>query len=196
MKISFLRSGVIVFFLGFNVPSPVVGMESKAQGERDVDSPKVVRILIAEDDSVTRGIYERFFLNSHYKLTLVEDGSKLCESYVPGKFDLIITDGQMPVMSGYDAVKQLVKKYENNLPPIIAVTADTSVEDKERWGKGVKKLVFKPFTKQSIFKVITDLMNKSSSNEPKSFVAMDELRDTLNDIQRGLSGEDNKETLW
>lgn len=196
MKISFLRSGVIVFFLGFNVPSPVVGMESKAQGESDVDNPKVVRILIAEDDSGTRRIYERFFPNSHYKLTLVEDGSKLCESYVPGKFDLIITDGQMPVMSGYDAVKQLVETYENNLPPIIAVTADTSVEDKGRWGKGVKKLVFKPFTKQSIVKVITDLMNKSLSNEPKSFVAMDELRDTLNDIQRGLSGEDNKETLW
>jgi two-component system chemotaxis response regulator CheY len=71
-----------------------------------------------------------------------------------GKFDLILSDVNMPNMNGLDFVKAVTAKL-GTPPPIVMITTEGSEEVvKEAMSRGAKGYLKKPFTPEKIQEVI------------------------------------------
>jgi|GEM_PF-2309364 len=165
---------VVIFIFSFS--SSVVGMDFDSKEEIEGNhqqTPQPIRVIIAEDEPVAQKIYASIFKTPFYEPTIVNNGSELCRIYAPGLFDLILTDGCMPLMDGYEAITSLVKKYgEGTLPPIIAVSANTSIEDREKFFTAGARIVLpKPIDKTRLLKEINPFFSQLS---PQPLDAMDQ----------------------
>ncbi len=71
------------------------------------------------------------------------DGLELFNS---DKFDLVITDWDMPLMSGLEFVMEVRAKYDKKILPIIMLTANTQADMiKQAIAAGVNDYIGKPF---------------------------------------------------
>ena len=70
--------------------------------EKQVENQKgkELRLLLAEDDAVSRMVVEKLARGKGWKVTVAENGKKAIDVYRKQKFDIIIMDVQMPVMDG------------------------------------------------------------------------------------------------
>ncbi|RYY70452.1 MAG: response regulator, partial [Comamonadaceae bacterium] len=94
-------------------------------------------ILVTDDNlvnvKVACGILDRL----GYDHLNVPDGHQaviaVTEAMASGRrIDAVLMDIHMPVMDGLEATKVILRQFGTNAPPIIALTADASIEDRER----------------------------------------------------------------
>ncbi len=95
--------------------------DDRAPGERV--QPRQ-RILVVDDNEPTRRLYATVLARSGYEVETVEDGEAgwralHAEEHDPANFDLLITDNDMPKLSGLELVKKL-RNARWDLPIILA----------------------------------------------------------------------------
>ena len=86
---------------------------------------------------------------------------KKMEQAVPGQYDLILMDIQMPVMNGYEAAKQIrsLKNRETASVPIVAMTANAFEEDREKsYEAGMNGYLAKPVSAEALINTIDKIM--------------------------------------
>ena len=90
-------------------------------GQEMADHSK--KILIVEDDVAIRCLLEFALLTVGYQVYQASDGAKalmIVKEYTP---DLIITDVKMPVVDGYELIKNLKECPDTSRIPVILMTA-------------------------------------------------------------------------
>jgi CheY-like chemotaxis protein len=119
---------------------------------------KPARILVVDDSQNNRLLYQAYLRSSQYQLTFEEEGKAAVDRFATSDFDLILMDMEMPVMDGLAAtraIRALETERGARLTPIIAVSADVSVEDIERTGDaGCTAYLTKPVSKLNLLRVI------------------------------------------
>jgi len=83
-------------------------------------------------------------------------------------------DCRMPVMDGYEATKAIREQETEKIIPIIALTAISSFEDKQRCiASGMNDVITKPFKKEYLVNILNQWLNSSNQNidESKQFFA-------------------------
>jgi signal transduction histidine kinase/CheY-like chemotaxis protein len=90
------------------------------------------RILVVEDNPTNQKILQRLLLRAGYDCEVVDNGREAIKAAVGRSFDLILMDCHMPEMDGYDATRCIVERMGERAPPIVAVTANASMEDRRR----------------------------------------------------------------
>src|SRR5215471_2671189 len=66
-----------------------------------------MRILIAEDERITRMTLSRQLGSWGHEVTAAEDGQEALEHFTAGEFDIVITDWEMPRLSGVELVGRI-----------------------------------------------------------------------------------------
>ena len=95
-------------------------------------------------------IAETFLTDAGVQITKAYNGKEEVERYLEqpaGTFDAILTDLMMPVMDGYEAVREIRSsgRADAKRIPIIALTANAFLEDAERVKKeGMNEHLPKP----------------------------------------------------
>ncbi|WP_455649705.1 response regulator [Enterocloster citroniae] len=108
------------------------------------------RILMAEDNELNREISLELLISAGAQVETAVNGQECVEFFaqsVPGYFDLILMDIQMPIMNGYDAARQIrtMDRPDALAIPIFAITADAFAEDMEEAKKaGMNSHLAKP----------------------------------------------------
>ena len=110
-------------------------METEQSDEMQVVQQKTkrLRLLLADDDAVSRMIVEIYSKKSGWEIIAVDNGEKAFDLYKQNSFDVVLMDVQMPVMDGFDATKK-IRAFEiarGIHTPIIAITAFAHENDKE-----------------------------------------------------------------
>ncbi|MBE5944955.1 MAG: response regulator transcription factor [Lachnospiraceae bacterium] len=85
------------------------------------------QILIAEDDSELRQLFQRVLTKNGYVVTGVSNGQEALDAVYNGYYDMIISDIMMPVMDGYEMVRNL--REANNNIPVLMITAKGEYDD-------------------------------------------------------------------
>ena len=85
------------------------------------------QILIAEDDSELRQLFQRVLTKNGYAVTGVDNGKEALDALDKGYYDMIISDIMMPVMDGYELVAAL-RESGNNMP-VLMITAKGEYDD-------------------------------------------------------------------
>ena len=111
-------------------------------------SPK---ILIVDDEPINLQILGTFLEKEKFDVSFATSGIRsleLMEQYLP---DLILLDVMMPEMDGFEVSKIIRKKWGNESPPIIFLTARAQSEDIiEGFSSGGVDYVTKPFVHQEL----------------------------------------------
>ena len=91
---------------------------------------KGFKILLVDDEKETLSIVKEYLSKDGYRVTVSESGQKALELTKRDAFDVIITDLNMPEMSGLELLKA-VKKYRAETEVIIVTgygTIETAIE--------------------------------------------------------------------
>jgi DNA-binding response OmpR family regulator len=115
------------------------------------------RILIAEDDVLTKEMLTTFAEMHGYDATAVSDGVDLLNLAADEEFDLIITDLMMANLSGASASEML--KSQGDTTPIIALTA-LSPEEIRLVQDDFIKIYYKPCDFAELFEYVESLIGK------------------------------------
>jgi len=127
------------------------------------------RVLLAEDDEMNRIVAKNILKRMNLTdIQFAENGQEAVDLFKAGQFDLILMDGQMPVMSGLDATVN-IRAYEkaHNLEPIpiVALTAHAMKDDREQFlAKGMDDYITKPLTVSALADVIKRTLPQGYSN--------------------------------
>lgn len=118
------------------------------------------RVLIVDDDSKSRKIFEAILISMDFETVLANDGDEAFEILAEDPyFDLIITDVMMPYMTGFEFSKKLKEYTETKDIPVIATSAfDDWKKAREEQDLIVDGFVAKPIDKETLRKEITRIM--------------------------------------
>jgi len=110
-----------------------------------------MRILVAEDERITRASLVRHLEGWGHSVTAAEDGAKAWEHFQAGGFDIVITDWEMPRLSGPELVKRI---RESAVATYVYVLMLTSRSDKSDIVTGIEAgaddFVSKPFDREEL----------------------------------------------
>lgn len=85
------------------------------------------KILIAEDDSELRQLFQHVLTKNGYAVTGVSNGEEALSAVEASYFDLIISDIMMPKMDGYELVRAL--REAGMTTPVMMITAKDTFDD-------------------------------------------------------------------
>ncbi|OQX79602.1 MAG: hypothetical protein B6D64_04565 [Bacteroidetes bacterium 4484_276] len=118
---------------------------------RDLNKKYPMQVLIAEDNITNQDIAVSILELMGYKPDVAANGLEALNMVEKKKYDIVLMDVMMPEMDGIEATKAIIKKYKDNSPVIIAITAAALTEDKENCFKaGMKDYVSKPFVIENL----------------------------------------------
>lgn len=126
------------------------------------------RVLLAEDDGSARRVLARSLREMGFDVEEAEDGGRLLvaitshykEGRSPLDLDLIVTDVNMPVMSGMDAFKGLRAAHWNT--PVIIVTAFETADVRDVVERLSATLLLKPLDLDVFEATVRDLVSRST----------------------------------
>ena len=127
-----------------------------------MSNPTDMRFLIVDDFSTMRRIVRGLLKEIGYSnADEAEDGSVALNMLRNNKFDFVVSDINMPVMTGFELLNAI--KADNNLKhlPVLMVTAEARKEDIVRAAKdGAAGYIVKPFTKATLEEKVQKIMLK------------------------------------
>lgn len=126
--------------------------EKPARNESDMPSESLdMQILLAEDKLLNQKVVGLILSNAGCKVDFAVNGKETLDFYIPGKYDVILMDIQMPVMDGITAYKELKKKY-GKLCPVIGISANALEGDAEKYlSEGLDDYISKPFKPELLY---------------------------------------------
>lgn len=93
-----------------------------------------------------------------------QDGAEAIKKFQSSKFDIVLTDINMPVLDGLKLIAHLRADPANNDLPLVVITTESAEEDRERALKlGASAYLIKPVKAQEVLETVQSLLNLSTS---------------------------------
>ena len=122
------------------------------------------KILVVEDDKISRRIIREILSRSGYEVFEAEDGAQGLEAFKANKPDLVLTDYQMPVMNGLRVLSEI-----RNLQPAVPVIILTGFGDIALIIKSIQLGAFdfleKPINTPQLKEVVASALNSVISSK-------------------------------
>ena len=156
---------VLVEETGFQKITPeIIVPQAQLPGKKREDKR---RILVAEDDKVTRALISRVLENSGYLVTIAEDGIDALLRMGEAKFNLILSDINMPNLDGFKLLE--MKNQKGIETPVIFLTGRSSSEDKKRgFELGAADYIKKPIDKEALLLSVKNVIEKQKKEQDKN----------------------------
>lgn len=108
------------------------GRLAKVAGRKECVQAACKRILVVDDSLTVREVERRLLENSGYEVTVAVDGVDGWNTLQLRKFDLVISDIDMPRMNGIELIRKIKGDPEHRGLPVIIVSYKDREEDRLR----------------------------------------------------------------
>ncbi|WP_029921484.1 chemotaxis response regulator CheY [Nevskia soli] len=124
---------------------------------------KNIRVLIVDDFSTMRRIVKNLLHDLGYvNTTEADDGKTAWTALQTGSFDLVVTDWNMPGMTGLDLLKNIRSDARLSSLKVLMVTAEAQREQIIEAAKaGVNGYIIKPFTAVTLKEKLDKIAQRS-----------------------------------
>ena len=120
-------------------------------------------ILLIEDDTELTLLMTDYFGQHGFAVEAVHDGRTGLTRALEGSFDLIILDVMLPVLDGFELLRQLRKRIST---PVIMLTARTSQDDRiAGLNSGADDYLPKPFGPEELLARIRAVLRRTGHTE-------------------------------
>ncbi|OGF61461.1 MAG: two-component system response regulator [Candidatus Fischerbacteria bacterium RBG_13_37_8] len=130
-----------------------------------------LKILVVEDSSIMRG-YVASSLKMHFpeiESVEVDSGFEALKALPRNRFDVIITDINMPDINGLELISFIKKHPQYKDIPVIIISTEKSNEDRQKGlALGVFAYISKPFTPEELSSTIKKAIENKPSPKQKN----------------------------
>ncbi|NBB16859.1 EAL domain-containing protein [Caulobacter sp. SLTY] len=160
-----LRRGDLLRALRQIAAGEAVTDPGESGGEVATTLPSFVgrRVLVVDDSAVNREVAVEALSRLGVVCETAEDGRQGVAATLAGGFDLVLMDGSMPEMDGYEAAREIRARETAGRTPIVALTAHVVGTAAEAWREaGMDGVLHKPFTLAGLAAVLGQHMEASA----------------------------------
>ena len=116
-------------------------------------------VLVADDEVHIVHVVAIKLRNNGFRVISAENGSEAFDLACKEKPDIIVTDFQMPIMSGLELVEKLRQNEETKDIPVIMLTARSfTIQDEQKKGLQISGCLSKPFSPKELLRSIEDIL--------------------------------------
>jgi len=111
-----------------------------------MDGQELVSVLVVEDDPISRDLLEACLAQFGYDVTVVEDGHQAVEQIRTGRFRLVVSDWEMPQVSGLDLCRFIRRRQSSGYVYVILLTSRCGTQNVVAGlNAGADDFISKPF---------------------------------------------------
>ena len=148
------------------VHAPAVAEEVEDTLAEDEMPLPALNVLLVEDIEliviVARSVLEKLGNSVDVAMT----GKAALEMFVPGEYDLVLLDIQLPDMTGLDISRQLKQRFAaDELPPLVALTANVLKNKNEYLEAGMDDVLSKPLSVPALTAIIKKFWDAPEEEE-------------------------------
>ena len=136
--------------------------DTARQERRDTDLPvRPLRILLIDDDPLQLQLTQTLLQQItppgvSWEIVACRQPDEVFQSLEKGRFDVLLTDIQMPAMNGFELLKNLQKKgfQKKGSLPVVAITARSDMQEADFQKYGFATCLYKPFNRHDLEQAI------------------------------------------
>lgn len=136
-----------------------------------MNSGRLPRILVIDDEIFIRSLLEDFFTKSGYEVTIAHNGKSGIAEICHKQFDVVLVDLKMPDKNGTEVLAE-IRSIDAKLPVVIMTGYPTTEAASEAKRLGAHDLVMKPFRlsdlKECIGRAINSRAAAQQANEQRT----------------------------
>jgi two-component system response regulator CpxR len=119
-----------------------------------------IDILMVDDDVALCALVAEYLAGHGYKVSTVHDGAAGLRSAVEDPPDLVILDVMLPVLDGFEVLRQLRRRSD---VPVIMLTARADEHDRVKgFGEGVDDYLVKPFAAAELLGRVRAILRRTA----------------------------------
>lgn len=149
-----------------NIKKGIARKSNDIESSKDCPNLFGVKVLLVEDNEINQEVASMFLKKANIEVDIANNGLEAVNMHKENqnKYDLILMDLQMPILSGYDATIQ-IREFDKNIP-IVALTAAAMIEDKEKVLKfGMNDHLSKPINSSELYNTIIKYSKKITKKD-------------------------------
>lgn len=117
------------------------------------------KVLVVDDEIHILRVVAIKLRNNGFEVITAEDGKEGYETAIDQKPDVIVSDFQMPNMTGIEMVEKLRQDASTADIPVIMLTArGFAVEDEQKSKLNIAEFLSKPFSPKELLKTVEDVL--------------------------------------
>ncbi len=117
------------------------------------------KVLIVDDEIHIVHVVAIKLRNNDYEVISAENGAEAFKLACSEKPDIIVTDFQMPVMTGLELVRKIRQCDQIKDIPVIMLTARSfAIEDQQKEDLRISQCLSKPFSPRELLENIEDIL--------------------------------------
>ncbi|MEO8056798.1 MAG: ATP-binding protein [Burkholderiales bacterium] len=153
------------FSVRFGRRAQAVQAPRRPQGGDVRAAVRGARILLVEDNPINQELAMELLRRAGAEVQLAGDGKQALEVLERETFDLVLMDCQMPVMDGYAATRALRRRPPLQALPVIAMTANAMVGDREvALEAGMNDHIAKPIKVDEMFATLSHWLTTGAAS--------------------------------
>jgi two-component system alkaline phosphatase synthesis response regulator PhoP len=119
------------------------------------------KVLVADDEVHIIQVVAIKLKNNGFEVITAENGQKAFELACAEKPDLVITDFQMPIMTGLEFIQKLRENSDTQAVPVIMLTArGFAIEDEVRENLKIAECLSKPFSPRELLQNVQNVLDQ------------------------------------
>ena len=121
------------------------------------------KVLVVDDEIHIVHVVAIKLRNNGYEVVTAGDGAEAYELACAEKPDIVVTDYQMPVMTGVEFVEKLRENEQTKNIPVIMLTARSfAIEDETKQQLNISQCLSKPFSPKELLRDIEDILYQNA----------------------------------
>lgn len=125
-------------------------------------------IVVADDEAHITHVVTLKLTNAGYEVVVAHDGEEaleLCFEHLP---DLVITDLQMPYMTGLELAQKLKEDERTKVTPVLMLTARGYALDQDELDRtNIRTVMSKPFSPREVLELVSNLLAGDMERAPE-----------------------------
>jgi two-component system response regulator CpxR len=123
-------------------------------------------VLVVDDDVELCALLSEYLGGHGYRVSAVHDGAAGLRHAVDGRHDLVVLDVMLPVLDGFEVLRQLRQRSD---VPVIMLTARSEEQDRVRgFGEGVDDYLVKPFAAAELLGRVRAVLRRATGAVPSA----------------------------
>ncbi len=122
-----------------------------------VPSTAPIAVLLVDDSAVVRAKLGQLFQRAGYAVTLAKDGVEALQQLAGQRFDVMVTDLEMPNKDGFELIAAVQGSMETEDMPVIAITGHDEMSARVHQVQGLYGIFKKPWNDRELLKRVETL---------------------------------------
>jgi len=147
-------------------------LKKKPMTTEELNQVRGARILVVEDNDINQQVAKELLEGQGFIVDIANNGQEGVDKISQTAYDIVLMDIQMPVMGGYDAARTIRKNPAYQELPIVAMTANAMVGDRERaLESGMNDHIAKPIDPKQLFAALVQRIPPGDRAIPEYYLA-------------------------